>query len=231
MFAHWPRPIAADIRPSELLTVDDATRNYRIVIPHALSEPTPIVFAFHGMGDSTESMADYSCLDRLASRNGFILVYPSAHKSMWATIDATPGNLDANPDVRFFDQLLNHLSLRHNIDRDRVYAVRMSNGATFVQLLANARSDDLAAIVAHSGSRPRNLGSSDKRLAIMLIVGADDLASSAMQSDADRYRSAGHVVEYVFVPGLAHEWSTRHNTAMWDFLSKHSLDRTPSNAG
>jgi len=221
----WERPIAADISPNEAITVDGKTRNYRLVIPHALPKPAPLVFAFHGIGDSTESMANYSRLDRLAARNGFMLVYPAARRSMWATVDAKANNLDANADVRFFDQLLMHFSKHHEIDRDRVYAVGMSNGGSFVQLLATARSHEIAAIAAYSGSKPPDIGSSKHPLPIMLVVGANDLASHDMQSDADHYQVQGHVVEFVSVPGLGHEWPASRNTAMWNFLSQHSLAR------
>jgi poly(3-hydroxybutyrate) depolymerase len=219
----WQRPIAADISPNEDITVDGATRHYRLVVPHTLPKPAPIVFAFHGIGDSTESMANYCRLDQLAAGHGFILVYLAARKSMWATVNAKADNLDANADVRFFDQLLIHLSKHHEIDRDRVYAVGMSNGGSFVQLLATARSKEIAAIAAYSGSKPSHIGSSENPLPILLVVGANDLASREMRSDADRYRSEGHVVEFVSVPGLGHEWPTRHNTEMWNFLSQHSL--------
>src|SRR5579872_1285263 len=197
MLVLWQSPIAADISPNEEITVQGKTRNYRLVLPHRLPKPAPIVFAFHGIGDSTESMAAYCRLDQLAARNGFILVYPAARKAMWATEGAKADNLDANADVRFFDQLLIHLSKHHEIDRDRVYAVGMSNGASFVQLLAVARSKDLAAIAAYAGSKPRDIGSSENPLPVMLVVGANDLASLDMKSEADHYRSADHVVKFV----------------------------------
>ena len=196
--------------------------DYRIVIPHSIPNPAPILFAFHGMGESTESMADYSHLDRLAARNGFILVYPAALRSMWATMEIDPDDFEANPDVRFFDRLLEYLSSCHEIDPDRVYVAGMSNGASFVHLLATARSTKIAAVVAHYGSKPRDLGPSDNPRPIMLVVGQDDSACSVLRSEADRLRSAGHVVDFVSVPGLAHEWSVRHNAEMWDFLSQFS---------
>lgn len=218
-----PRPIAANILPSEEITVDGETRSVRLVVPHALRKPAPIVFAFHGMGESNESMAKYSRLDQLAALHGFILVYPAARRTMWATVAATSDNIGANLDVRFFDELLAHLTDRYDIDHSRAYVVGMSNGATFVQLLAVARPDEIAAVVAHSGSKPRDIGSSTIPTPVMLIVGADDLASHAMQSDAKQYRAEGRVVEFVSVPGLGHEWSARHNDQIWRFLSEHSL--------
>lgn len=224
LLVYWPRTTSVDSYSAKL-KVGQATRDYRIVIPHALSEPAPVLFAFHGIGDSPDAMANYSRLDRLASRNGFILVYPAARKSMWATIDSTYENGNDNPDVRFFDELLRHLSDCYGIDRNHIYAVGMSNGASFAQLLASARPGDLAAVVAHSGAKPRDLKSPDIRYPIMIVVGSEDSASSAMQTNAENYRSSGHVVEFISVPGLGHEWSIRHNNAMWNFLSEHSLDR------
>ncbi|MFN3158685.1 MAG: alpha/beta hydrolase family esterase [Rubinisphaera brasiliensis] len=222
LVAYWPRTTLMDSYNAQL-KVGQITRDYQIVIPHALPDPAPIVFAFHGIGDSPEAMANYSRLDRLASRNGFILVYPAARKSMWATIDSTHENVDDNPDVRFFDELLHHLSDRYDIDRNRIYAVGMSNGASFAQLLASARPGDLAAVVAHSGAKPRELESADIRCPIMIVVGSEDSASSALQANAENYRSSRHVVEFISVPGLGHEWSIRHNDAIWKFLSEHSL--------
>lgn len=213
-------PLNADVRTHELLT-DDITRSYRIVVPHQTSTPAAIVFAFHGTGDSPDSMAAYSRLDRVAAGNGFILVYPTAQNSMWSTINFDPANLDANPDVQFFDALLAHVASIHDIDRDRVYLTGMSNGGSFVQLLAVARATQIAALVAHSGLRPKELNRCDATMPIMLIVGADDSVAPIMESDAEQYRTFGHSVEYVRVPRLAHEWSTHHNVDMWRFLSDH----------
>ena len=222
VFLAWPRSVDADIRPNEQLTVDGATRVYRIVIPHTLPDSASIVFAFHGINDSPESMAGYSYLDQLASRKGFILVYPAARNGMWETVDIAPDTLDTNPDVCFFDQLLAHLADHYDIDRDRVYVVGMSNGGTFVQLLAHARPKTIAAVVTHSGPKPAGLGPADRCFPIMLLSGTDDGASSAMQSDAEQYREDGHEVKFVSVPGLGHEWSSSHNSEIWDFLSQYS---------
>lgn len=214
-------PLNAVVRTHEL-RVDGETRSYRIVVPQAASTPTPIVFAFHGIGDSPESMAAYSQLDRLAADNGFILVYPAAQNAMWSTTNVDPASLDANPDVRFFDELLSHLASDYEIDSDRVYLAGMSNGASFVQLLAVARPNQIAGLVAHSGLRPKELSRCDDPIPMMLVVGADDSAAPIMQSDAAQYRVSGHVIEYICVPRLAHAWSTRHNADMWRFLSSHA---------
>ncbi|XZE35638.1 alpha/beta hydrolase family esterase [Pirellulaceae bacterium SH501] len=148
------RPLNADVYDDEVI-VGGSVRTYRTVVPWNLASPVPVVFAFHGIGDSTDSMAEYSQLDRLAANAGFLLVYPAARNSMWSTINIDPSNLDANPDVRFFDALYARVASEHDIAADRVYLAGMSNGASFVHVLATARPKLIAAIIAHSGLRPK----------------------------------------------------------------------------
>ena len=217
----WPRQIAAQILPDQSIAVDESVRRFRLVIPRSLpADKVPLVIAFHGIGDSPEGMAEYSDLDRLAVESGFILVYPAARRAMWATVNVDAQQLDDNPDIRFFDRLLEHLAGRFRIDPSRVYLVGMSNGATFAQLLAFARPD-VAAVVAHSGPMPRDLQPATRRFPILLLVGTNDSAADAMRSDAAEYRTNNHPVDFVAIPGLGHEWSIRHNDAIWRFLSGH----------
>ena len=220
--ACWELWYSSNVLPDEQIAVGKATRSYRFVIPRRLPKPTPVVFAFHGVGDSPENMARYTKLDRLAAREGFLLVYPAARKGMWATMEVDERPLDANPDIQFFDELLEHLSKQFDIDSSRVYVVGMSNGASFVQLLTAARPDMIAAAAAHSGPDPREDRSSVGRPPIMLIVGDEDFAHFAMQSDAKRYRAGGRIVEFISIPGLGHAWSAKHNAQIWRFLSCYS---------
>lgn len=215
------RPLNADVYVHKV-TVDGSVRTYRTVVPYNLASPVPVVFAFHGIGDSTDSMAGYSQLDRLAADAGFLLVYPDARNSMWSTINIDPTNLDANPDVRFFDDLYARVASENDIAADRVYLAGMSNGASFVHVLAAARPEQIAAIIAHSGLRPKELGLCDDSIPMMLLAGADDSVAPMMESDGELYRKAGCAVEFIRVPRLAHEWSTRHNMDMWRFLSAHA---------
>lgn len=220
--ACWEIWHAATVLPDEQIAVGKATRSYRLVAPRRLPKPAPVVFAFHGVGDSPENMARYTKLDRLAAREGFVLVYPAARKGMWATMEVDERPLDANPDIQFFDELLEHLSKQFEIDSSRVYVVGMSNGASFVQLLMAARPDKIAAAAAHSGPDPREDRSPANGPPLMLVVGEDDFALFAMCSDAEHYRAGGRTVEFISVPGLGHAWSPKHNGQIWRFLSRYS---------
>jgi polyhydroxybutyrate depolymerase len=142
---------------------------------------------------------------------------------MWAAIDVDPETLNANPDVRFFDALVEHIASQYAIDRKRIYLIGMSNGASFVQLLANARSTEIASVVACSGPRPRALNDARRPVPTLLIVGDDDFASGSMQSDLEYYKAAGHDAQLIVVRGLGHEWSRSHNADAWAFMADRQL--------
>ena len=219
-----PYSIAADIYPEEELKVGQTLRNFRLVVPHRLQTPAPLVFAFHGVGDSAKAMARYSDLDRLATRERFILVYPEARRSIWATVDANEQNLNTNPDVQFFDKIVDYLLSNYEVDRQRIYVLGMSNGASFAQLLAAARNKNIAAVAAHSGTIPRGLKSSDCSVPIMILVGEEDAAFAAIKSEAEEYQKRGRETAFVPIKGLGHKWSMRHNLAMWDFCSNRKSE-------
>jgi polyhydroxybutyrate depolymerase len=219
--------VAVTVFPDEAIAIDGAVRHYRLVVPLRLPKtPAPIVFAFHGIGDSAEEMESYSGLDRLAANNGFLLVYPMARNHMWATMQIDPKHLDRNPDVRFFDQILKQLGRRFTIDQDAIYVTGMSNGATFAQVVAFARPS-VAAVVAHSGPKPVELTTAVRPFPVLLLAGANDQERDGLRSNAAWYRAHGHAAELIIVPGLGHEWSSRHCGKMWQFLSDHKRTATP----
>lgn len=207
------------------IVVDETGRSYRLVTPHELTVPVPVVFAFHGMGDSPASMAAYSQLDQMAAAHGLLLVYPAGINAMWSTFEFDAEDLDSNRDVRFFDALLARISAQYEIDRERIYLAGMSNGGSFAQLLANARSVEVAAVVACSGTRPKWLKDAERPFPILLIAGGKDLAASSMRTDLRAYQSAGHDAEFIVVDGLGHEWSCEHNNVAVKFLLSCRLEQ------
>lgn len=218
--AVWHWQTAADVFPDERLKVGEAERSFRLVVPRRLQNPAPLVFAFHGMGDTAAGMASYSKLDRLAARQGFVLVYPEARKGMWATMEIGEVALEDNPDLQYFDRLLEVLGERFDLDQRRTYVIGMSNGASFAQLLAAARPDKIAAAAAHSGPNPGELLPPGEGPPLLLLVGEDDFACSVMRADAERYRDCGRAAEFESIPGWGHQWSTAHNSRIWAFLSQ-----------
>lgn len=229
----WRTRFQVTVFPTEAVTVDGVERRYRLVVPKRIDRITavPLVVAFHGAGDTTEQMAEQTELDALASSQGFLLAYPEGRFLSWPPSIPPENPSYIDPDLRFFDVLCEELSGRFNVDRQRVYAVGISQGAAFVELLLAKRSHAIAAAAAHSGWLPRPLPTeginADYKTPIMLIVGGGDrqVPPSLVEEAAQCFAREGHPVEYLKIPGVGHRWALEEgvNARIWRFLSKHRL--------
>ena len=208
----------------KMVSVDGVERRFRIVEPKNLKPGCEVLFAFHGLGDSPDAMEKYTKLGRLAYSEQLLLVFPEAENGRWDVETSPGGDVSDRSDVKFFDAMLEQVRSDYDCDTTRLYAVGMSNGAAFVQLLAHARSDVLAAVAAHSGPCPPHLSQPPRPIPIFLLSGSEDLAVGAMETDVESYRAAGHETGLLIIDGLGHKWSIPHNANIWKFLSAHKLN-------
>lgn len=154
------------------LSVDASDRRYLLTVPsaHGGDEPLPVVFDFHGPMEGAEVHARMSEYSALAEEEEFVVVFPhgtgdSAH---W---DVSPA--EGNPDLAYFDALVQHLASELCLDTTRIYATGLSNGARFTSTLVCERSDVLAAapvagILDHPGCSP------SRPVPIVAFHGTDD---------------------------------------------------------
>lgn len=211
--------------PDEKLTVGNLERKYRLVVPKGLPDkkPVPLVFAFHGfLVDSKDVMAFYSGLDQLAAAKKFILVYPNGNGPAWPLLPAI-----AQKDLAYFDALLKKTTSEYNVDQNRIYLTGMSNGAYFSHLLAQARSETVAAVAAHSGGMPGiKLAPPKERrnYAALLIHGEKDEIVKVEESKKvhDAYKAAGYETQLIEIPNHGHLWARfQVNDKIWKFFEEH----------
>jgi polyhydroxybutyrate depolymerase len=133
-------------------------RSYIVHVPAQLKKPAPVILAFHGGGGNARGQQEYSRLDALADREGFVTVYPNGTGRMKDRLltwnagtccgSASAQNVD---DVGFVAALLDDLASRIAIDPKRVYATGMSNGAMMAHRVAAELPDRIAAIAPVAG--------------------------------------------------------------------------------
>ena len=134
---------------------DGLIRSYIVHIPPAYNtnKKYPVVIMIHGGGGNAEAMQRYVLIDKVADKEGFIVVYPDGTgKTVLGTkiysFDAgrccTPNEVD---DVGFISKMIDKLGEDFNIDKKRVYATGLSNGAQMSYRLACELGDKIAAIV------------------------------------------------------------------------------------
>ena len=121
---------------------------------HKGDGPRPLVLVFHGHGDSAAGIAAISDFNRLADRNGFIVVYPEGVDHHWndgRVVAGADGKARVD-DVAFVNALLDRGTGKWRVDPRRIYAVGFSNGGVFCQRLGLELANRLAAIASVSAS-------------------------------------------------------------------------------
>lgn len=178
-------------------------RDYDLVIPK-LTPPTsgyPVIIALHGGGGdrkgalrTTCPLGDIDspeCLHEMAADTGYAVVAPDGTVGgllagrtwnagggvdSWRCVSgkACEENLD---DVAYFDALLDDISKRIKVDRDRVFVTGLSNGGAMAHRLACERSESIAAIAPVAGALQFAVSGTcepTRPVGILHIHGADD---------------------------------------------------------
>lgn len=113
---------------------------YDLFVPEELPHrEVPLLIALHGLGNSASNMHAKQ-LEDLATREGFILAFPSGARSWWATEDSA--------DTAFVRDVVADVRGDRCVDATRIWAMGVSNGAFMVQRLACDAADVFAAVAA-----------------------------------------------------------------------------------
>ena len=134
---------------------DNLYRSYITYIPaiYNTSQPTPLVFYFHGLTGSSAIAMWHADFRSIADTANFIIVHPQGLLNSSGETHWNVGQIGTSiNDIDFISTLLDSLSLEYNIDSDRVYSTGMSNGAYMSYRLACELSDKIAAIAPVAGS-------------------------------------------------------------------------------
>lgn len=138
---------------------DGRRRNYQIYVPSSYdgSKALPLLLIFHGGGGNSEKTIEYTKLNEKAEQRGFIAVYPEGTgrlglKTWNAGICCGYAKKKNVDDVDYVREVLDLVERSYNIDRSRVYATGISNGAMMVYTVSCELSERFAAIAPISGT-------------------------------------------------------------------------------
>jgi polyhydroxybutyrate depolymerase len=179
-------PVAAALDPGDhriALQHGGRERSYIVHVPPAAGEgrPLSVVLNFHGGGGNAENQQKYSRMDMLADAEGFLAVYPDGTGRMpdrlltWnAGTCCAYSVINRVDDVDFTLALLADLEERQPVDRRRVYATGLSNGAMMAWRLAVEAAGQIAAIAPVAGARVLQAGTPGRPVSVMHFHSVDD---------------------------------------------------------
>lgn len=162
-------------RPPTTFVVEGVPRQAITVVPkrYRPEQPHALVFAFHGRTNDNAAARRYFDLEDAAAAPT-VFVYPAglpdrSGRFTWAD----PGDpADALRDFAFFDTMLETLARAYCLDRDAVFVVGHSLGATFANSLACARGERLRGLASVAGGIHPALCSGG--VAALLVHNPDD---------------------------------------------------------
>ena len=132
---------------------EQKARSYLVHVPEAYDGKTivPVVLALHGFAQPAGTMPSFTGLNELAEKERFLVVYPSG---TGFPVRWNSGGFrgQSGDDVGYIRAVLDDLAAVANVDRKRVYATGMSNGAMMCYRLAAELSDRIAAIAPVAGT-------------------------------------------------------------------------------
>ena len=158
-------------------------RVYYVHLPPQAAEgaPLPVVLNFHGGGGDAPGQERYSGMDALADEEGFIVVYPNGTSRFgeqlltWNAGGCCGYAQDESvDDVGFVRAMIEDLAALAPIDRARIYATGLSNGAMMAYRLGAEAGDLVAAIAPVAGAMKLEAFAPIRRMPILHIHSVDD---------------------------------------------------------
>ena len=136
-------------------------REYLVHIPDNFTEDSPIVFVIHGYSSSAEEIQQYSGMNKIADREGFIVVYPQGTIDQRGIRFFNVGfqfHRDSTiDDVSFIRSLITVLQNELGLIRKKAFATGMSNGGDMSYLLACTSSDLFRAVAPVAGTLMKHI--------------------------------------------------------------------------
>lgn len=205
------------------IQVNGIQRDYFVYVPETKSGyfDMPLVLNFHGYGLSAQDQIERSDMSTLAQKDHFIVVYPQGSylngKRHWRVGSYTRAS--HAEDIAFVEELIDHLSNKLPIDKDKVYACGFSNGGYFSLRLACSRPDLVVAAASVGGTMSKENYDgclSNPGAPVFLVNGGED-AIVPLQ---------GKLVKgYMPIPTVIQKWCKKNDC---NFISnqKFTLDCT-----
>lgn len=158
------------------LQVGGVARSYVLHLPPAtVKAPHPLLLLLHGGGGRGQGMLRLTGIEAAADRTGFVVAMPDGIDRHWNDGRSTIKNKQA--DIAFIAALIDRIEQDYPIDRSRVAAAGISNGAIFAERIGCDLADRVGTIAAIAGTRARDYAPHcrpARAISVLQFDGTDD---------------------------------------------------------
>ena len=169
-------------------------REYLLHVPAAPNGS--LVLAFHGGGQTAAQLERITGLDALADREHFIVAYPQAFERSWADgRNETSAEKQGVDDVGFAKSVVADIARTYAIDRSRVFATGLSNGAILTHRLACEAADTFAAIAPVIGAAAKMTAASCRPRMPVAVVAVQGRADPSVPFEGNQHLQSSRATE------------------------------------
>ncbi len=179
---------AAEVLKRREWMVDGVAREALLHVPEqAKTQPSPVVFAFHGHGGSMTNASRMFPIHTLWPEAIVVfmqglntpgkLTDPEGKKPGWQSSVGAQGDRD----LKFFDAVLASLKADCKVDDKRIYSTGHSNGGGFTYLLWAARGDTFAAMAPSAAAAVQSRAALKPKPVLHIAGEKDPLVKFAWQ--------------------------------------------------
>ncbi|MBN2261413.1 MAG: hypothetical protein JW735_00755, partial [Prolixibacteraceae bacterium] len=104
----------------ENFQLGNTTRQMLVYAPSGLQPNSPLLLSLHGMNQDIAYQQNQTKWELVAKEHGFVVVYPGGIGNSW--------DIMGNRDIDFILAIIDEMSDRYAIDRNRVYLSGFSMG-------------------------------------------------------------------------------------------------------
>ena len=192
---------------------DGLTRQYIVYVPASVprGRPAPMLLGLHGGGGNMDYQANNYGLKAKADQAGFVAVFPNGFSRFPNGILATwnagtcCGRAAGNTvdDVGFLKEVIERVSRQLPIDRGRIYATGMSNGAMMSYRLACELPTLIRAIAPVAGTDNTTACTPSRPVPVILFHARDD---NHVSFNGGAGKDALAKVDFTSVPATVSKW-------------------------
>jgi len=195
---------------------DGLRREYLVHVPaKALGHRAPVLLALHGGGGDMDNQAENYGIVEKSDAAGFIAVFPSGYSRFQSGILATwnagqccgQARDKAIDDVGFLKAVIARVSTQADVDRSRIFATGMSNGAMMAYRLACEAPDLIRAIAPVAGTDNTKACATSHPVPVIHFHARDDdhVLFNGGAGPAS-FRNMGAVNDFTSVPTTIAKW-------------------------
>jgi polyhydroxybutyrate depolymerase len=168
-----------------MLQSGGTNRSYLLHIPPGYdgTSPLPLVFDVHGYTSFASEQLMRSKWDKMADKEGFVLIDPDGVNKSWNAGSCCGGN--QQDDVGFFRAMVKKATEELCIDSKRVYVSGHSNGGAMTYRLACEAADIFAAVAPVCGWLTVSKCEPARPIPVLAIRGLNDTTVKIDTADGD----------------------------------------------